>query len=457
MKIKATNLTTKITFEYDQIPHNQISDVYAMTSIQAPSYEPEEGKSSAPIDIVCVIDRSGSMSGEKMKLVKSSLEFMVDQMKEEDHLSIVTFDTNVETILNVTKMNKEGKEISRKKIKSIQAGSCTNLSGGLFEGYSIVEERTSDSKVCSILLFTDGLANRGFTKTDEFVNSINKQKEKLKGPCPIFTFGFGSDHDANMLKSISESSNGLYYYVGKEDEIPSCFADCLGGLLSIVAQNIKIQLKTKNGVTIKKSLASYKATFNDEKTICELSIGDIYSEEFRDLVFVLNLPKLNEEIDLSNVLEFTISYFNVIEKSIQKTVLDGMLKRPKKIEGSNKPNVELDKQRNRIETGDALDIATKLADSSKLTEARDVLKSMISKLNESVSGKEEFTKSLILDLNQLLTKLENQTIYQNEGSKWMNNYSHAQKNQRATNAGLFSSTATYENSKKKAMKTNFKK
>eukprot|EP01080_Neovahlkampfia_damariscottae_P004194 gene4194-7504_t len=427
-----------------------------MTSLKAPLYEPEtDGKSSAPIEVVCVIDKSGSMSGEKIKLVRASLEFMVEQMKEQDHLSIVTFDTNVEGILYTTKMDKEGKQKAIKTIKTINVGSSTNLSGGLLEGYSIIEGRVNDSKVSSILLFTDGLANRGLTQTNEFVSAIQKQREKLNGPCPIYTFGFGNDHDANMLKSISDASEGLYYYVGKEDEIPKCFADCLGGLLSIVAQNIKVNLKTKNGVSIKKSITSYQSKFNDDKTSCELSIGDIYSEEFRDLVFVLNLPKLKESVDISSVIDFNLSYFNVIDKSIQKTNVEGFLKRPSKIEGSNKPNVELDKQRNRIETGDALENATKLADCGKLEEAREILKSMISKLKESISSNEEFTKSLILDLNKLLTKLENKTVYMNEGSKWMNNYSHAQKNQRATNVELFSSTATYENSKKKAMKKNF--
>jgi uncharacterized protein YegL len=457
MKIKTTNLNSSITFEYEQIPHTQETDLYVMSSLKAPLYEPEtEGKESAPIEIVCVIDKSGSMSGQKLDLVKSSLNFMVEQMKEHDFLSIITFDTDVSTILGVTQMNKFGKEKSIEKIKTIRAGTCTNLSGGLFEAYNIMESRVDSSKVCSILLFTDGLANKGLTKTQDFVDSIQKQKEKLKGPCPIYTFGFGSDHDANMLKCISETSNGLYYYVAKEDEIPTSFADCLGGLLSIVAQNIKVTIQTVEGVTIEKSLSSYPTKLNIEKTSCELILGDIYSEENRDLVFILKLSKLKEENKNCKIFDMNLSYFNVIEKSLEKSKLEGSLSRPIKLEGSNKPNVDLDKQRNRIETSGALEKARTLADSGKLEEARNILKTMISKLKESISGNEEFTKNLMTDLEALMTKLESKKIYNDEGSKWMHNFEQSNKAQRSTKAEYFTSTGGYENKKKKAMKFAYK-
>jgi uncharacterized protein YegL len=456
MKIETTNLTSTITFEYEQIPSSQSSDVFVMTSIKAPTYEPESEEKSAPVEIVCVIDKSGSMSGEKIKLVKASLHFMVQQLKAQDHISIVTFDSEVETLLGITQMNMDGKELAKKKIDTIVDGSCTNLSGGIFQGYDVLQDRVDSTKVCSMLLFTDGIANEGITATKEIVSQIHKRREKLKGPCPIYTFGFGQDHDANMLKSISEASKGLYYYVVKEDEIPTSFADCLGGLLSVVAQNIKINIQTVEGVTIEKSLSSYSTKINENKNSCELILGDIYSEEFRDLVFILKLPKIKEEQKECKIFEATISYFNVIEKNIEKMSVEGKIKRPLKIEGSNKPNVNLDKQRNRIETGNALDGAKALADAGKLEEAQNLLKTMISKLKESISAKEEFTINLVLDLEALMGKLESKSMYQNEGSKWINNFSEAQKNQRSTKPEMFTSTSSYQNNKKMEMKMKFK-
>lgn len=55
----------------------------------------------------------------------------------------------------------------------------------------------------------------------------------------MFTFGFGSEHDADALHNIAEAGNGLFYYIDNSDSIPESFCDCLGGLLSVAAQVLR--------------------------------------------------------------------------------------------------------------------------------------------------------------------------------------------------------------------------
>ena len=52
----------------------------------------------------------------------------------------------------------------------------------------------------------------------------------------VFTFGYGAEHDADLLKAVSDAGNGLFYYIDNADSIPESFCDCLGGLLSVAAQ-----------------------------------------------------------------------------------------------------------------------------------------------------------------------------------------------------------------------------
>ena len=52
----------------------------------------------------------------------------------------------------------------------------------------------------------------------------------------VFTFGYGSEHDANMLRAVADAGSGLFYYIDNIDCIPDSFCDCLGGLLSVSAQ-----------------------------------------------------------------------------------------------------------------------------------------------------------------------------------------------------------------------------
>ena len=83
-------------------------------------------------------------------------------MKDDDRLSVVTYDTNVHLDFGLMKMTKENKENCLTKIRNITDGSRTNLSGGLLKGLDQIGSRVGEKNdVASVLLFTDGLANHG--------------------------------------------------------------------------------------------------------------------------------------------------------------------------------------------------------------------------------------------------------------------------------------------------------
>lgn len=89
---------------------------------------------------------------------------------EKDRLSLITFETEVELVFNLINMTDEKKSDALMKIKDIHTKNCTNLSGGLFKGIDEIANRNVDGKneVSSILLFTDGVANRGM---DSYLNN----------------------------------------------------------------------------------------------------------------------------------------------------------------------------------------------------------------------------------------------------------------------------------------------
>ena len=92
-------ITTSTTLEFDGQLSYQESNIYGLVTLQAPSlnWSLENDSSSSPtrvpIDLVCVVDQSGSMAGEKLTLLKQTLIYIVEQMSEHDRLAIVSFDT----------------------------------------------------------------------------------------------------------------------------------------------------------------------------------------------------------------------------------------------------------------------------------------------------------------------------------------------------------------------------
>lgn len=100
--------------DYEGVPFDQSRKCVAMASIRAPLYEP---KVRAPLRMVCVVDRSGSMEGDKINLVKKTLQFVVKQLKATDQFAMVTFASEVQTDLKFTYMTDDGKETASSKIQ----------------------------------------------------------------------------------------------------------------------------------------------------------------------------------------------------------------------------------------------------------------------------------------------------------------------------------------------------
>ena len=172
-----------------------------------------------PMEIVAVVDRSGSMSGAKIATMKQTLSFLVSKgLQSGDSLAIVSFDGTVETRLPLSPMDSGGKSKAIEAINELQPGSTTsNLSGGLMQGIDLLHHATpplpsgaspqTGSSTRAVLLFTDGIANAGIVDGPGIVTAV--QGAMVAGsPMTIFTFGFGSDHNEDMLRSLAGTANG---------------------------------------------------------------------------------------------------------------------------------------------------------------------------------------------------------------------------------------------------------
>ena len=69
-----------------------------------------------------------------------------------------------------------------------------------------------------------------------FSLSCRSLLEQINRQACVFTFGYGTEHDSDLLHAVSEAGHGLFYYIDTPDSIPDSFCDCLGGLLSVTAQ-----------------------------------------------------------------------------------------------------------------------------------------------------------------------------------------------------------------------------
>jgi uncharacterized protein YegL len=413
------------TLEYDIVEPNKTEDLYVMASIKAPLAESEERSTRAPIQIVCVIDKSGSMSGNNMKLVRESLVYMIDQLKSDDKLALITFSDDAQTLVPLTNMDAAGKRRARSLASDIHASGSTNLSGGIFEGLEVFKSQEV-LDVNSMILFTDGQANRGITRTEEIIKGMEGYTRKLTKPLSVFTFGFGS-HDANLLRAISEAYNGMYYFVEQIDEVPSYFGNCLGGLLTVFAQNIKLSIVPHPDVTIKRVHSHFKTNPKEPNGV-ELSIGDIYSEEQKDIVFEVSVKPFSDS-SRQNLVTLELSFFNVISKEPDSMELVAVVSR----EISSAPrtaNVALDAHRSRIKTANTIMNSITLASTGDLTGSRRMLGQLSDQLSRGPVS--EISTALSEDVNELMDNMRDEVTYSSRGLKLGNQMQQMHSMQRSS-------------------------
>eukprot|EP00961_Rhodomonas_salina_P131135 1765025-Rhodomonas_salina.1 len=145
-----------------------------------------------------------------------------------------------------------------------------------------------DDALRSVFLFTDGLANEGIENTEELVSALGSLLDGTPR-VRVYTFGFGADHSPAMLAELARVGAGTYYFMEKEESIPTAFADALGGLLSVAAQNVTVDFTPAPGVSVS-AVHSGFGTSEAASGARKIAVGDLLSEEGKDLLMELALP-----------------------------------------------------------------------------------------------------------------------------------------------------------------------
>lgn len=449
-------LSLKASVEKSAVTHKSVEKLVTMLSLKAPAAIEDAKSVRAPLDIVACIDRSGSMGGPKMTLMKKTLDLLITRagLNEHDRLALVTFDTNVRVDMPLAAMDSNGRSKGKAVVNALRPGSTTNLSGGALKSIDILAQApNTKGRTRAVLLFTDGLANCGISDSSKLVEAVTNALRAAAsgGDVSLFTFGFGADHNENVLREVAAShGSGGYYYVGTPEDIPNAFADCLGGLTSVVAQNASLSLEPLGGATITRVLGTYSRSEDGS-----VELGDLYSEDAKDLLVELSLPALATPCDEPRaVLRGSLRAFNVGLSTTQTVTAEARVARPKNTPADQPVNLELDMQLNRIRVAEAVEAASAAADAGRVSDGRAVLTAMRTQLEGTVSNEAPYVQALAAELTSIEQNYETAAQYRSVGSKMskMSHYSHMRQRGIHTQSDDMYQAAK---SRKMAMKSNW--
>lgn len=222
-----------------RVSSQQVDEVPCMVTIRAPALNSNQRVYA--MDLVCVIDQSGSMMDENLlKFVKFALTNILDKLNDQDRFSLVGFSDKAEIKCPLIRCTPQGKERIINKIIRLNVLDLTNLTAGFLLGLRVLKNRRYHNQASSLLLFTDGKHNIGdspFPLCEQ--EMANSGLEHFRVCC----FGFGDNVERQLLETLAHKSRGKYYHLNHIEEIVPAFALALGNLNAVIARNLEVDLE----------------------------------------------------------------------------------------------------------------------------------------------------------------------------------------------------------------------
>ncbi|HUP71840.1 MAG TPA: VWA domain-containing protein [Acidimicrobiales bacterium] len=256
--------------------------VHAMLDLSAPVAPATSAR--RPLDLVAVIDRSGSMAGAPLAAVLAAVDRLIRLLGEDDRLAVVAFDNQVDLVLPLMRHDPR---VARRAVARITEGGSTNLSGGWLKGVEILQGGRAEA-VRRVLLLTDGRANVGIVDSGQL--STLAAQSAGQGVTTT-TIGFGNHFDEDLLRAMADAGHGNARWAEGPDEAAGVFLDEFDGLATIVAQNISVEIRPADAVEVVAVLNDFPSTLVEGGV--QVNLGDAYAGESRRLVFAMRIPGLS--------------------------------------------------------------------------------------------------------------------------------------------------------------------
>jgi Ca-activated chloride channel family protein len=200
------------------------------------------------VNLVAVVDKSGSMSGEPLELVRKSLHEVAGQLHDGDQMTIVLYGDRAHVHLDTTKADRAGVAHIMNSIAGIQSNGSTSMEAGLRLGYGIADATAPAFKGRTrLMLFTDERPNVGATDAGSFMGMATTASRAGIG---LTTIGVGVQFGAELATKISSVRGGNLYFIRDTADVESLFANQLDYMVSELAHDLSISITPRTGLRI---------------------------------------------------------------------------------------------------------------------------------------------------------------------------------------------------------------
>ncbi|MDX2035806.1 MAG: VWA domain-containing protein [Isosphaeraceae bacterium] len=249
------------------------------------------GKERPPLNLSIVLDRSGSMAGDKkMPFAKKAAAMVVENLTARDRISVVAFDDVAELAVPSTRV--EAKHRILGSIEGIHPRGGTDLHAGWLAGAGQVLGERFEVGVNRVILLSDGQANQGVTDLEAIASAV---KEKASRGIQTTTIGVGRDYNEVLMERMAVEGEGQYYFVGDTVQLVDIFQTELQGLMATTGQEVTLRFLPRGSKVVE-----FPHSFN--QTIDgAYRLPDLMAETPIRLLVVLEIPPPTEPGSLLDI------------------------------------------------------------------------------------------------------------------------------------------------------------
>ena len=207
----------------------------------------EEHRARRPTDVVVVLDRSGSMEGEKIERARAAVRELIGLLAPDDRFALVTYGNDAVVAIPLARPDGGARAAWTSAVGEIRADGGTNMSAGLDLGLGVVLGGREAARTARLVLISDGLANQGDATPEGL---LARARRVTHGESVLSTVGVGSDFNEYLMTALADAGTGNYYYLHGSDDLAQVFAREFDAARTTVASGVAVEITPGRDVRV---------------------------------------------------------------------------------------------------------------------------------------------------------------------------------------------------------------
>ncbi|CAF0825579.1 unnamed protein product [Rotaria sordida] len=276
--------------------------------------ENAEATKRNPINLVLVLDRSGSMaSNNKLEFAKKAVISVLDLLHDDDVVHLVAYDDSVWNVFENACAST--RQVLYSVVNGIKTGGSTFLSGGIEAGAKLFEKYVHPGYSKRMFVLSDGLANVGLQTKDEIMKAVTKYNEN---GIIIDSFGVGEDFDEAMMKGIAEAGRGQFFFLESAEVIVTLITKALQSVFDVCGTKAQLIIRGRNDAIVTK-------IWGHENIALGANLGDLHADNLRAILCDFTASATVPDGTEVEVLDYQLKYNRPDDVEGEPLIVSGQL------------------------------------------------------------------------------------------------------------------------------------